>query len=202
MTFNQFSFGANTAINCVKVIVSVSPSLDYSAEHNYRWALMWTHRCFKDPPQNSGPVSVPEYKFEMTRALKMGVNILGAQCVNTPTSHAGAQSLVLGHQVWTWPNTAPVESLHTLWRIIPRDHKPSFLKMAAEVVYRNSLLRKHRSISDQAKGMRWVLLCYRATVEAAFWSPYLWSLLRVRILWRTITCKFAMVRVRSNKSPA
>ena len=34
-------------------------------EHDYHCALMWTHRGFiKDPPQNLGTVSVPEYKVE------------------------------------------------------------------------------------------------------------------------------------------
>ena len=56
-------------------------------EHDYRWALMWTHRFFKDPPQNS--------------CTEVGVYISGTQCLNTAPSCAGAQALVLGHQVWT-----------------------------------------------------------------------------------------------------
>ena len=34
----------------------------------------------------------------------MGVYILGTQCLNTAPFCAGAQALVLGSQVWTWPN--------------------------------------------------------------------------------------------------
>ena len=58
---------------------------------------MWTHRFFKDPPQNSGTVSVPEYKAETLHSgTKVGVYILGALCLNTAPFCAGAQALVLG----------------------------------------------------------------------------------------------------------
>ena len=55
------------------------------------------------------------------------VHILGTQCLNTAPLCAGAQALVLGHQVWTWPKSdevngpqasqslsvsAPVKSIH------------------------------------------------------------------------------------------
>ena len=66
--------------------------------HDYRWALMWTHRFFKDLPQNSGPVSVPECKVETLYSdTKVGVYILGTQCLNTASFCAGAQALVLEH---------------------------------------------------------------------------------------------------------
>ena len=65
---------------------------------------MWTHRSFKDPAQNSGTVSVPEYKVETLHSgTKVGVYILGSQSLNTAPFCAGAQALVLGHQVWIWP---------------------------------------------------------------------------------------------------
>ena len=39
---------------------------------------MWTHRFFKDPPQDSGTVSFPEYKVEtLYSGTKVGVYILG-----------------------------------------------------------------------------------------------------------------------------
>ena len=38
---------------------------------------MWTHRFSKDPPQNSGTVSVPEYKVEtLYSGTKVGIYIL------------------------------------------------------------------------------------------------------------------------------
>ena len=37
---------------------------------------------------------------------KVGVYVLGTQCLNTAPFRAGAQALVLGHQVWTWPRIA------------------------------------------------------------------------------------------------
>ena len=55
---------------------------------------------FKDPPQGSGTVSVPEYKVEpLYSGTTVGVYILGTQCINTAPFCAGAQALVLGHQV-------------------------------------------------------------------------------------------------------
>ena len=61
-------------------------------------------RFFKDPPQNSGTVSVPEYKVETSYSgTTVGVYFLGTQCLNTAPFCASAQALVLGYQVWTWP---------------------------------------------------------------------------------------------------
>ena len=56
---------------------------------------MWTHRSFKDPPQDSGPVSVPEYEGEtLYSGTKVGVfGFLGTQCLNTPPFCACAQAL-------------------------------------------------------------------------------------------------------------
>ena len=63
---------------------------------------MWTHRFFKDPLQNSNTVSVPEYKVEtLYSGTRVGIYILGTQSLNTAPLCAGAQALVLGHQVWT-----------------------------------------------------------------------------------------------------
>ena len=61
-------------------------------------------RFFKEPPQNSGTVSVPETLYSGT---KVGVYILGTQYLNTAPFRARAQALVLGHQVWTWPKSPP-----------------------------------------------------------------------------------------------
>ena len=69
---------------------------------------MWTHRFFKDPSQNSGTVSAPEYKDEtLYSGTKVGVYILGTQCLNTAPFCAGAQALVLGH--------LPLKCEHGLW---------------------------------------------------------------------------------------
>ena len=71
-------------------------------EHDYRWALMWTHRFFKGLPKNSGTVSVPEYKVEaLYSGTKVGVSILGTQCLNTAPLCASAQALALEYQVRT-----------------------------------------------------------------------------------------------------
>ena len=75
-------------------------------EYDSRWALMWTHLFFKYPRQNSGTVPVPEYKVKtLYLGTKVGTDILGTQCLNTAPFCAGAWALVLGHQVWTRPNT-------------------------------------------------------------------------------------------------
>ena len=68
-------------------------------EHDYRWARMWTHRFFKDPPQNSGTDKVET----LYSGTKVDVCILGTLCLNTAPFCAGAQALVFGYQVWTWP---------------------------------------------------------------------------------------------------
>ena len=62
-------------------------------EHDYRWALMWTHRLSRTQPR-------------INRAWVQGRYILGTQFLNTAPFCAGAQALVLGHQVWTWPQIA------------------------------------------------------------------------------------------------
>ena len=79
--------------------VTLRPCSHLVPEHDYRWALMWTHRFFKDPPKNSDTVSVPEYKVEtLYSGTKVGVYILGTQCLNTAP-------------VWTWPKTQNVRFL-------------------------------------------------------------------------------------------
>ena len=51
---------------------------------------MWTHHFFKDPPQNSGTVSVPEYKVEtLYPGTNVAVYILSTQCPNTALICAG-----------------------------------------------------------------------------------------------------------------
>ena len=56
---------------------------------------------FKDSPHPT--VSVPEYKVKtLYSGTKVGVYILGTQCLSTAPFCACAPALVLGHQVWTW----------------------------------------------------------------------------------------------------
>ena len=58
------------------------------------------YRSFKDPPHNSPTMSVPKYKVgTLYSGAKVGVYILGTQCLNTAPFCVGAQALVLAHQV-------------------------------------------------------------------------------------------------------
>ena len=58
------------------------------------------HIFFKYPPQISGTVPVPEYKVStLYSGTELGINIAGTQCLNTASCCAGAQEIVLGHQV-------------------------------------------------------------------------------------------------------
>ena len=66
---------------------------------------------FPGPTPEFGTVSLPEYKVEaLYSGTKVGVYILGTQCLNTALFCAGTQALVLGHQVWTWPKCAILKS--------------------------------------------------------------------------------------------
>ena len=68
---HQSTANSGTAVDTLQ---STRPCSHLVPEHDYRRALMWTHRSFKDTPQNSGTVSVPEYKVEtLYSGTKVGV---------------------------------------------------------------------------------------------------------------------------------
>ena len=71
-------------------------TLGARAQLSLQGTIMWTHRLFKGPNPHRARVQ----GRDLVLRHKVGVNILGTQCLNT--FRVGAQALVLGHQVWTW----------------------------------------------------------------------------------------------------
>ena len=76
--------------------------------HVHTWcpsAIIAGHWCEHTIFSRTHPrMQARENKVEtLYSGTKVGAYILGTRCLNTAPYCAGAQALVLGHQVWTWP---------------------------------------------------------------------------------------------------